>query len=171
MITESLWTGDNSDLFRKGATMRSENEVRSVVDRLGQEDCSEPGVRSFEARPMDDQIDPWEIEPLHGVRNKSLLLSLTTDMNQRGWKGRPLLVIERSRPETRYLAWTGSHRIAAAREAELASVSCYVIHEDKLSLFDVDAKFGHCDDTDRLRILRKVGDEVAIGLMLKEGRA
>ena len=78
---------------------------------------------------MITSIDPEQIEPLHEVRNRAILDGLTADMKENGWRGRPLLVIER---ESDYVAWTGSHRIAAAIEAGLALVPCYVVDEGEL---------------------------------------
>jgi len=67
----------------------------------------------------------------------------------------------------------GSHRIAAAIKAGLESIPCYVISERRLRRLpgDVDAQFGHVDDSERLRIIRQTGDEGAIHLMWLEGRA
>src|SRR6266550_2327590 len=47
--------------------------------------------------------------------------SLALDMRKHGWRGRPLLVIQR---QEAYFAWTGSHRIAAAMKAGLEAVPC-----------------------------------------------
>jgi hypothetical protein len=111
-------------------------------------------------------IDPEEIEPLHGVRNHALFDDLTASMKENGWKGRRLLVIDR---ESEYLAWTGSHRIAAAREAGLAVVPCYALDEQELLKrgFDCDQPIM---DYQRLEILKKIGDKDAIHLMWQEGR-
>jgi len=89
-------------------------------------------------------------------------------MRENGWEGRSLLVIQR---ETKFFAWTGSHRIAAAREVGLESIPCYVIAEEKLLPFDVDAEWGHVEDQERLALLIKVGDEEAIHLMWLENRS
>ena len=111
-------------------------------------------------------IDPQEIEPLHGVRDQMLLDNLAAGMKQNGWQGRPLLVIDR---ESGYLAWTGSHRIAAARAAGLASVPCYALDEQELVKRGFDPEWGHVMDYERLEILKKIGDD-AIHLMWQEGR-
>ena len=112
-------------------------------------------------------IDPEEIEPLHGVRNHTLLSNLAAAMKQSGWQGRPLLVIDR---EFGYLAWTGSHRIPAAIEAGLSLVPCYVIHEREFLKRHFHPTIGHVMDYERLQILKKIGDEVAIRIMWQEGR-
>jgi hypothetical protein len=112
-------------------------------------------------------IDPREIEPLHGVRDQTLLDNLATGMKQSGWQGRPLLVIDR---ESGYLAWTGSHRIAAAIEAGLSLVPCYVIDERELLDRRFDPARDHVMDYERLQILMSIGDAGAINLMWQEGR-
>lgn len=111
------------------------------------------------------QIDLELIKPLHNVRNKPHFDALVTDMKENGWRGRPLLVIER---EDDYLAWTGSHRIAAAIEVGFETVPCYVLPESELLEKGFDAERGHVEDYERLAILRKVGDETAMNLMWQE---
>jgi ParB-like chromosome segregation protein Spo0J len=100
-------------------------------------------------------IDPQEIEPLHGVRDQTLLNNLAAEMKQNGWQGRPLLVIDR---ESGYSAWTGSHRISAAIEAGLSLVPCYVIDERELIDRGFDPAWGHVMDYERLQILKSIGD-------------
>jgi hypothetical protein len=112
-------------------------------------------------------IQPDLIKPLHEARSQRLLTELADDMKENGWQGRPLLVIERA---SDYLAWTGSHRIAAARKAGLSSVPCHVVKERELIRHGFDAEWGHVDDTDRLKAIRKIGDEIAIHIMWQEGR-
>jgi ParB-like nuclease domain. len=112
-------------------------------------------------------IDPEEIEPLHEVRIKALFDDLTASMKENRWQGRPLLVIER---ESDYVAWTGSHRIAAAIEAGLSLVPCYVLDERELLKRGFHPVIGHVTDYERLEILRNIGDEAAIHLMWQEGR-
>jgi ParB-like chromosome segregation protein Spo0J len=113
------------------------------------------------------EIDLDLIKPLHKVRSQRKLNELADDMKENGWQGRPLLVIERA---SDYQAWTGSHRIAAAEEAGLSTVPCYVIQERKLIRHGFDAVLGHVDDTDRLNAIRKIGDEAALRIMWHEGR-
>lgn len=112
-------------------------------------------------------LDPNAITPLHEARNRRHADSLAADMKENGWEGRPLLVIKR---KSNYLAWTGSHRIAAAREAGLSSVPCYVLQQSKLARHGFDAEWGHVEDHERLKILTTIGDETAIHIMWQEGR-
>jgi hypothetical protein len=117
---------------------------------------------------MNTLIDPKEIKPLHAVTHPVHFDELVADMRENGWqRNRPLLVIERAGGSI--IAWTGSHRIAAAIEAGVPTVPCYVLDESELLHHGHDAVEG-VEDKDRLAILRKVGDETAIHLMWQEGR-
>jgi len=60
-----------------------------------------------------------KIIPFHEVRDQDKFEKLTADMEENGWKGRPLLVIG---CEGGYRALTGSHRLSAARKAGLEEV-------------------------------------------------
>lgn len=110
-------------------------------------------------------LDPRDIRPLHNVRTPGLRDELAADMMESGWQGRPLLVVE---SESGYQAWTGSHRIAAAIEAGMSEVPCYVISEKMIA--KCGDGWGLVQDYERLNILRKTGDETAIRLMWLEGR-
>jgi hypothetical protein len=117
-------------------------------------------------------IDPEEIIPLDAAKNDQLLVQLVENMTENGWQGRPLLVIDRENGDC--LAWTGSHRIEAAREVGLPTVPCYVIQSSELirSNFDekVDLDWAPFDHKDRMAALVKLGDENAIHLMWQEDR-
>jgi hypothetical protein len=117
---------------------------------------------------MTENIDIESLTALHEPRQSQHLQNLVDDMEENGWTGRPLLVIQR---ESDFIAWTGSHRIAAAKLAGFASVPCYVVQESELTSRGFDAKEGHVFDYDRLAILKKVGDEEAFRLMWLENRS
>jgi hypothetical protein len=117
---------------------------------------------------MFENIDLDEITPIHEVRNLKLVKELVSDMRENGWQGQPLLVIERAQD---YFAWTGCHRIEAAKQVGYSSVPCYVIQERDLQSLGFDAEWGHVDDTHRLDIIRKLGDETALSIMWSEGRS
>ena len=114
---------------------------------------------------MNTSIDPEEITPLHGVRDHDKVDHLVAEMKENGWRGRSLLVIER---ESDYLAWTGSHRVAAAVKSGLSLVPCYVIHERELLERGFHPVDGHTMDYERRKILKEIGDEAAIHLMWQE---
>lgn len=78
-------------------------------------------------------MESREIPPgrLHGVNspfNQDHLGKLVESMKREGWVGRRLLVEEvRDGDICRFFAWTGSHRIEAAKRAGLAAVPCQVM--------------------------------------------
>jgi ParB-like chromosome segregation protein Spo0J len=111
-------------------------------------------------------IPPEDLRPLHAVHDERKLNSLASDMRKHGWRGRPLLVIQR---QEAYFAWTGTHRIAAAMKAGLEAVPCYVVQEDQLQ-GEVDANWGHVEDRERLKAIRQTEDATAIRIMWLEGR-
>jgi ParB-like chromosome segregation protein Spo0J len=115
---------------------------------------------------MNTRVNPADIKPLHTVRNPALVDRLAADMTENGWQGRPLLAIQ---GKLGYVAWTGSHRIAAAIKAGLQDVPCYVIDETLLLQHGEDSKSGVMD-YERLAIIRKIGDDTATHLMWLEGR-
>lgn len=111
-------------------------------------------------------LDIENITPLHEARSQRHLRDLTADMKENGWRERPLLVIER---DTDFVAWTGSHRLAAAKLAGLNQVPCYVLSESRLESQGYDAEQG-VEDWERLKILQELGDETALSIMWQENR-
>jgi ParB-like chromosome segregation protein Spo0J len=105
------------------------------------------------------------INPPHGVRDQAKLDTLVEGMRAGGWTGRPLLVERRG---DGYQAWTGSHRIAAARKISHAmEVPVVVIDADKMEAAGVDLS-GLTDDEDKLAALIEAGDTEAADLMRRE---
>lgn len=114
---------------------------------------------------MIKEVDPREIQPPHSAR---VMPDLVHDMCEEGWNGRPLLVVECA--DGRMVAWTGSHRLAAAISANLSTVPCYVIPEESLIRHGHSADEVFVADYERLEAVRKTGDENAVSLMWSEGR-
>ncbi len=112
-------------------------------------------------------IDPQALTPPHEPRMTALVEELAEDMQEVGWQGRPLLVFRRNNGS--YVAWTGSHRIAAARVVGLKTIPCYVLLESSLIKHGYDADDGILD-YERLEMIRKIGDSRATELMWQEGR-
>ena len=98
------------------------------------------------------------LDPLHEVRDETKLAMLVASMDADGWTGRPLLVQDTG--EGWYQAWTGSHRIAAAREAGIDSIPCVVIDNPTLD--------PHGSDSTRARELSRAGLDAAADLMSQE---
>ena len=109
------------------------------------------------------EVNPHDIRPLHAVDRPMALEELVESMQARGWVGQPLLVIERT--DGSLQAWTGSHRIQAARDVGLATVPCYIVREWKLVEISADALWGHSFDHHRLKLIRKTKDAKATELM------
>ena len=107
------------------------------------------------------------IEPPHNVRDTKKLLSLTESMKNTGWQGRPILTYDVGRGEE---ALTGSHRIKAAREANI-EVPIYRIENagdyvDKNGKSILDVGFMELDD--QVKWLNKFGDKNAAKLLKQE---
>ena len=114
---------------------------------------------------VDTKIDPNLLRALNDPVNVEKLDSLVIAMKKHGWRGRSLLVIE---TDSEYVAWTGSHRIAAAIEAGLATVPCYLLSE---SVFENDEFLAGCrsmSNAERTEIIGKTRDCRAYELMEME---
>ena len=128
-------------------------------------------------------IDPHELKPVHeeGERQfytkhvDEIVESMLEEVSfgvQRGWSGRPLLVLQH--PDGTLQALTGSHRITAARKAEIPAIPCYLIELENYSGEEwaqelADERIGH-NDQDRLNLIKQSGDEIAIAIMYDELR-
>lgn len=117
-------------------------------------------------------VDPYNITPLHRIKKGRLhhLRELMRRMRVEGWQGRPLLV-ELIAPN-RYQAWTGTHRLAAARRLRMRRVPVVLIDKRKwvrkwgppedLFIDEVDGDF------DKYVALRDAGDALAARIMHQE---
>ena len=117
-------------------------------------------------------IDPRRIIPLHKVKRKRDLRLLTAVMRDEGWTERPILV-EQIRPGL-YQAWTGTHRLAAARRARLRRVPVLLVDLKKwvrrygpYETFAVD-HVEKCEDEEKWELLVWAGDTLAADLMREE---
>ena len=132
------------------------------------------------------EMEIWQIEPPHNPRDFCKLKKLEENLKD-GWVGRPLLV-EQLKPigelSQRYAAWTGSHRIAAAKNLGFTSVPCLIItlEEAKMAIVrgGYNRKVGYSSlrnaisghdglgDTHKLIALVKVGLSDAAEIMRTE---
>ena len=115
-----------------------------------------------------ENVDPLDIEVLHAVNRQGFFNDLVASMVNEGWQGRPVLAIEADSGEL--VAWTGSHRIAAAIEAGLDVVPCLILPESAIKTQSISAHVGHVMDHERFEAIVGSGDEDAIVLMNAEGR-
>ena len=72
------------------------------------------------------EADPRLLPPPHTAEDRAKIERLASDMRANGWAGRPLLIVN---GET----WSGSHRLAAAVQAELESIP--VVDHQKASVW------------------------------------
>jgi len=109
------------------------------------------------------QLPPSSVSPPHGITDDAKHQRLVTGMRRVGWAGRPVIVESIG---GRFQAWTGSHRIAAARVA-CVSVRAYLLNPDNrpLNLGDPTQLMR---DTVRIKMLAPLGDSYATGLMQRE---
>jgi hypothetical protein len=77
------------------------------------------------------QLSPNRVRPVNRARDEALLAHLVESMTKDGWTQRPLLVEETSLglSSPQYFAWTGSHRIEAAKRVKLPSIPCCVLQQ------------------------------------------
>jgi hypothetical protein len=118
------------------------------------------------------ELNPSSIQPPHEVRDSAKLARLVSEMESNGWMGRPVLVIEEcdedgNEIEGCYVALTGSHRLAAAKQADLYTVPVFCFSAASLvangySTTDL------WDDDVNLSILREIGEAEAAELMAAE---
>jgi hypothetical protein len=74
-------------------------------------------------------VSTTSVYPLHSVYDKYKYTKLVEDMDSHGWIGRPILVEPFG---DGFAAWTGSHRLAAARAAGLSSIPVVIIDVETL---------------------------------------
>ncbi len=109
-------------------------------------------------------MDPWDLDPPHEAR--SPIDELVVSMKRDGWQDRPLLIGDDGES---VVAITGSHRIAAAREAGLPAVPCYFFDLPDSASWAVELRSA-TTDRERLVAISKSGDAGAISLMWAENR-
>jgi ParB-like nuclease domain len=109
-------------------------------------------------------INLRSIFPAHEVREAGKMAALTASMEQDGWQGRPLLVIEYM---DGYQAITGSHRIAAAEAAGIEEVPCVLVDREAFDAAGYSVSDLYDDDVTH-GILLEIGDDNAADLMLTE---
>lgn len=127
-----------------------------------------------EGSVADKTAYPQSVNPLHGIEDKNKLSDLTSSMQKSGWQGRPLLVEPRG---DGYQGVTGSHRTVAAQRSK-TDIPIVEIDQSKWNKFlategtkpesFTDYLGSAADDTDRVRLLDKIGDKRAADLMRRE---
>jgi len=117
----------------------------------------------------------------HGVHRNAQVNALVAHMKKHGWCGRPILA-ERL-PSGGIQAWTGTHRIAAAKRAGITRIPCVLVDATRLALvvprsggrggrpgtgpylFSLPARWY---DEDRADFMEKIGDVASAALLRQE---
>jgi hypothetical protein len=73
---------------------------------------------------------PGDIRPPNEVTDNKKYKKLKESMNENGWQGRPIIVIDEGGS---YYGLTGSHRLAAAQSASVRKIPVIIVPSDKLS--------------------------------------
>jgi len=107
------------------------------------------------------------ITPPHEVRDTEKLESLVASMKKNGWQGRPILAFDVGNGLE---ALTGTHRLAAAKQAGIKDVPVLKISDDIGNYAD---EYGRSirdisDEEDVLEYLKNFGDKDAFKLMRME---
>jgi hypothetical protein len=118
---------------------------------------------------IDDELEPRSVIEIHGPKDKAKLASLVEDMNEHGWRGRPILVYADASGATHAL--TGSHRLAAAKKAGI-TVPVHYVSDEAIGHEDVRGDYlqdvaGSGDDR-VADFLRDAGDEDSARLVEQE---
>lgn len=120
---------------------------------------------SLKNAPTVEYLSPEEITTMNGITNSEMCEYLTDDIRRNGYSGRPVVVYE---TPYGYQALTGSHRVAAAREAGI-EIPAVVIYDGDV----IDRLEAEHDDTSRAKAaveLFEEGliDEATRDLLLRE---
>ena len=108
-----------------------------------------------------DVIPLAKIIPLHEVRDAEKLRTLTESMEDKGWVGAPLVAIPYC---DGFQALTGSHRRAAACDADLYEIPVEVIPYEALTPEQWESLEMEHDTEGYLRTLEECAEDGATGL-------
>lgn len=79
------------------------------------------GKTKFSVKETDSleavEIDPYEISTINDITDRKKFDYLVSEFEKNGWEGRPVVIVENGNDG--YKALTGSHRILAAKEANI----------------------------------------------------
>lgn len=117
------------------------------------------------------RVAPDRVTPLRGAIDSAKVAHLTRSMAYRGWSGPPLLA--EPMPHGSYVAWTGRHRLLAARSARLSWVPLLLVDVARWaqvhgSPCPYGAVYDTRDDIHRAMSLAMAGDLTAASLMAHE---
>lgn len=114
-----------------------------------------------------------DIEPQHPVRQPRRVKALVASMKKRGWVGRPLVVADFGPAGTmlgkRYLALTGTHRLAAVKKMREREIPAEVVDVSRWSYTEVRALDDAVLSEDKAAILEGRGRKKLARWVLEEG--
>jgi diguanylate cyclase (GGDEF)-like protein len=131
------------------------------------EGASSPDPVRPSTKPDGQAPDDYPIAR-HDVRRPEAVDALAKSIAERGWVGRPLLVVT---DDGVRVAWTGTHRLAAAKQAGLSADKIPTIEVDGAALraagYDLDDLTAR-GKKKRIEALRAIGNEEAAKLLEDE---
>jgi len=110
---------------------RRDNISGELIEDLSYKEWAD--AKSEDAENIIDQelLDPRRIEPVNPITDEDKMNALAWDFHENGYDGRPILVVDNG--DGSYQALTGSHRIEAAKEANIEIPSKVVPYSDDIA--------------------------------------
>lgn len=96
-----------------GKLQASKNTAGKGKTKYSVKEADSSELRKLEAV----EIDPYEISTINDITDRKKFDYLVSDFEKSGWEGRPVVIVENGNDG--YKALTGSHRILAAKEANI----------------------------------------------------
>lgn len=146
-----------------GATPKGDDAVAPMAP-VG----AKPGASDATGLVRPAESSPDFPEPRHEVKNTETVERLAASMRENGWVGRPALIVREG--DTR-VAWTSTHRLAAAKAAGLKPSDVPMVEVDGAALraagYDLDDLTAKGKNK-RIEALRAIGNEEAAKLLEAE---
>ena len=96
-----------------GKLQASKNTAGKKKTKFSVKETDSSELRKLEAV----EIDPYEISTINDITDRKKFDYLVSEFEKSGWEGRPVVIVENGNDG--YKALTGSHRILAAKEANI----------------------------------------------------
>ena len=142
-----------AQIFKDEGLLNEEYEVPKIEKPANEEGDDEAEGQAVN-NSLIQTIDPKQVQPLHEVRYEPKLMRLVKLMDENGWVGEPLLVIERALGT--YRGVTGTHRLQAA-EIQGIQVPVVVLPSNQITELLTTGK-----DKQRLKIIEQQSFETAV---------
>lgn len=129
--------------------------ISSLNELLGSDGAIYTKLGNLDLASIDpsDYLDPRDVNPLNKITDNEKYLYLVEQLEREGWSGSPILVVDTGNGG--YDAITGSHRIYAAREADINIPSVVLTPgADNAELWS--ELFDAFDDEQRVEAIRRL---------------